>query len=202
MAPTVLQIPWCAVPLPRIFSNIAVILPPLVAGVLLAVSNYVLVRDNRRLGTLAHYYASLRHTPEGIALPDLRGQGVDGRDLTVSYPDGNQQTLLLVFSPTCPHSKRNWPAWQDLEREAKNTRVVFVNVGGALPPGFLQLYSFDSATVLARTDPESILKCSFLETPLTILVSPGGHSEKVWAGELGPSDIAEAVRRVQGIKLR
>lgn len=184
-------------PLPRIFSNTAVILPPLVAGVLLAASNFVLVRDNRRLANLAQHYASLRHTAEGTTVSDLRGQARDGGDITVSYPDGNRQTLLLVFSPTCPHSKRNWPAWHDLERQARDTRVVFVNVGGALPPNFSKLYSFDSATVLARTDPESILQYSFLETPLTVLVSPGGRTEKVWVGELGPSDLAEAVRRVQ-----
>lgn len=183
-------------PLPRVFSNAAVMLPPLVAGVLLAVSNYALVRDNRRLGNLAHYYASLRYTPEGIALPNLHGQGLDGRDLTISYANRRQPTLLLVFSPTCPHCKRTWPAWQDLERKAPGARVVFVNVGGALPPNFSQLYSFDSATVLARTDAESVLQYSLLETPITILVSPGGHSEKVWAGELAPGDVAEAARRV------
>ena len=183
-------------PLPRIFSNSAVILPPLIAGVLLAASNFVLLRENRRLDGLARYYSSLRHPAEGTTLPELRGQGTDGRDVTISYADATQQTLLLVFSPTCPHSKRNWPAWQDLARKADHTRVVFVNVGGALPPNFSQLYSFDSGTVLARTDPGSILKYSILETPLTVLVSPGGHCEKVWAGELGPSDLAEAARRV------
>jgi hypothetical protein len=180
------------VPIPRIFSNSAVMLPPLVLGVLLAASNWRLVRENRRLGDLAHYYASLRHTAEGVALPDLRGKGIDEQDFTISYRNVNQRTLLLAFSPTCPHCKRNWPLWLDLARGAKGARVVFANVGGAIPPNFAQVYSFDSATVMAQTDPESILKYALLETPITILVSPDGHVEKVWAGELGPSDVAQA----------
>jgi thiol-disulfide isomerase/thioredoxin len=159
-------------------------------GILLAASNFTLARENRRLTGLAHYYASLRHTPEGVALPDLSGKDRDGRDLTISYKDVNQETLLLVFSPTCPHCKRNWPVWLDLARGAGGKRVVFVNVGGALPADFAQVYSFDSAAVMAETSPESILKYSFLETPITIAVSPDGRSEKVSSGELGPADVA------------
>ena len=174
----------------RILSNTAVILSPLILGILLAASNFTLARENRRLNGLAHYYASLRHTPEGVVLPDLHGRDPDGRDLTISYSNVNQDTLLLVFSPTCPHCKRNWPVWHDLARGAEGKRVVFVNVGGTLPADFAQLYSFDSATVIAQTSPESILKYSFLETPITVVVSPDGHSEKVSSGELGPADVA------------
>lgn len=177
-------------PRSRILSNTAVILSPLILGILLAASNFTLARENRRLSGLAHYYASLRHTPEGVVLPDLGGKDPEGRDLTISYNDVNRETLLLVFSPTCPHCRRNWPVWHDLARGAEGKRVVFVNVGGALPAGFAQLYSFDSAAVMAETSPESILKYSFLETPITIVVSPGGRSEKVSSGELGSADVA------------
>jgi hypothetical protein len=176
-------------PNPRLFSNTALILPPLLLGVLLAFSNWRLVRENQRLGETAHYYASLRHTAAGVTLPELHGKDLDGHDLTISYNDVNQKTLLFVFSPTCPHCKRNWPAWLDLAREVKGKRVIFVNVGGSLPPNFSQLYSFDSAPVMAETSPESILKYSLFEFPLTILMSPDGRSEKVSVGELSPSDL-------------
>ena len=163
----------------------ALILAPTILGTLLAFSNWRLIRENRRLGEQAQFYASLRHTPEGILLPGLHGKGLDGRDLTISYGNVNQETLLFVFSPTCPHCKRNWPVWLDLARQAAGKRVVFVNAGGPLPPHFGDIYSFDSRIVLADTSPESILRYSFFETPLTILVSPQGRCEKVWAGELG-----------------
>jgi thiol-disulfide isomerase/thioredoxin len=109
-------------------------LSPLILGILLAASNFTLARENRRLSGLAHYYASLRHTPEGVVLPDLGGKDPEGRDLTISYKDVNRDTLLLVFSPTCPHCRRNWPVWHDLARGAEGKRVVFVNVGGACRP--------------------------------------------------------------------
>jgi thiol-disulfide isomerase/thioredoxin len=176
-------------PNPRLFSNTAVMVPPLLLGVLLAFSNWRLVRENQRLGATAQYYASLRHTAAGVALPDLHGKDLNGQDLTISYKDVNQQTLLLVFSPTCPHCKRNWPAWQELARAAHGKRVVFVNVGGLLPPNFSQLYSFDSAPVMAETSPETILKYSLFEFPLTIVMSRDGRSEKVSVGELAPSDL-------------
>jgi hypothetical protein len=176
-------------PNPRLFSNTAVILAPLVLGVLLALSNWRLVRENQRLGDTAQYYASLRHTAVGATLPELHGKDLSGQDLTISYQNVNQDTLLLVFSPTCPHCKRNWPAWLALARAAKGKRVVFVNVGGSLPPNFSQFYSFDSASVMAETSPETILKYSLFEFPLTIVMSPGGRSEKVSVGELDSAEL-------------
>ena len=167
-----------------------VILPPLLLGILLAVTNWRLVRENKQLSATAQYYASLRHTPMGVKLPDLHGKGLDGQDLTISYKDVNQETLLLVFSPTCGHCKRNWPAWLDLARGAAGKRVVFVNVGGPLPPQFSQSYSFDSETVVAEASPQSILQYSLFEFPMTILVSADGHSEKVWVGEMASREVA------------
>jgi len=179
----------------RIITNTAVIVSPLILGILLAASNFTLARENRRLSGLAHYYASLRHTPEGAVLPELHGKDPDGRDLTISNKDVSQDTLLLVFSPTCPHCKRNWPVWLDLARGAVGQRVVFVNVGGPLPANFAQLYSFDHATVMAETSPETILRYSFLETPITVVMTPDGRSEKVLGGELGATDVA-AIRKI------
>jgi hypothetical protein len=173
-------------------------LVPTVLGVLLAVSNWRLVRENERLGATAQFYASLRHTPVGVLLPDLRGKDLNGRDLNVSFQGVNQKTLLLVFSPTCPHCKRNWPVWQDLARGAGGTRVVFVNAGGPLPPDFSRIYNFDSAAVMAETSPESILQYSLLETPITILMSADGHSERVWTGEIGASKIPEIKGQIKG----
>jgi len=181
----------------RNFSTTAVLLPPLLLGALLAISNWRLVRENRRLGAEVAFYESLRHTPVGAILPDLRGEGLDGQDLTISYPDVSRRTLLMVFSPTCPHCKRNWPEWLDVARSAPGSRVVFVNVGGPLPPNFSQVYSFDSATVIAQASPESILQYSLLEFPLTILVSPAGRAERVWVGELAPSDISDIKKLTQ-----
>jgi thiol-disulfide isomerase/thioredoxin len=171
--------------------DLALIAPPLLLGVLLAASNLRLVRENRRLSDTAQYYASLRHTPAGIKLPDLFGKGLDGQDLTISYKDGNRETLLFVFSPTCPHCKRNWPVWLDLARGPEGKRVVFVNVGGQLPPKFSQSYSFDAAAVIAETSPDSILQYSLFEFPITMLVSADGHSEKVWVGELDSTEVTD-----------
>jgi thiol-disulfide isomerase/thioredoxin len=168
----------------------ALIVAPIVLGVVLAGTNLKLIRENEHLGQVAHYYASLRHTPTGVALPDLQGKDPEGRDLTISYKDVNQDTLLFVFSPTCPHCKRVWPVWLDLARAAKGKRVAFVNVGGPIPSNFSQFYGFDSATVMAQTSADTVLKYSLLEFPITILMSPQGRSENVWTGEIAPSEVS------------
>jgi thiol-disulfide isomerase/thioredoxin len=167
------------------------VLPPLALGVLLAASNVWLVRENRQLSGTARYYASLRHTRPGVKLPDLHGKDLDGQNLTISYKEGDPETLLFVFSPTCPHCKRNWPVWLELAKAAQGRRVVFVNAGGPLPPKFSESYSFDSATVVAESSAESVIQYSLFEFPITTLMSPDGHPEKVWVGELGASEGAD-----------
>ncbi len=166
------------------------IVAPIVLGVLLAASNLRLIRENQKLSETAHYYASLRHTPTGVLLPDLQGKNSEGRDLTISYKDVDQDTLLFVFSPTCPHCKRVWPVWLDLARAAQGKRVVFLNVGGPIPPNFSQFYGFDSAAVMAQTSADTVLKYSLFEFPITILMSPQGRSEQVWTGEIAPSEVS------------
>jgi hypothetical protein len=130
-------------------------------------------------------------------LPALHGKDPDGGDLTISYEHGKQNTLLLVFSPTCPHCKRVWPLWLDLVRGAKAERVVFVNVGAPLPANFSQVYGFDSAMIMAQASPKTILDYSFLEFPITILMSPEGRSEKVWTGEIAPSEVPGIMKLVK-----
>jgi hypothetical protein len=125
----------------------------------------------------------------------LRGKDLNGRDITISYGAAGPETLLFVFSPTCPHCKRNWPAWLDLAKSAKGQRVVFANVGPPVPPDFANVYGFGSAEVMAQTDADSILKYSLFEFPITLLVSPDGRSEKVWVGELSGED-ASTIKRI------
>ena len=69
-----------------------------------------------------------------------------------------------------------------------------MNVGGTLPPNFAEVYSFDSATVLTSTSPETVLSYSLFEFPLTILISPTGRSEKVKVGELSDDDVNSFTR--------
>ena len=75
---------------------------PLILGILLAASNFTLARENRRLNGLAQYYASLRHTPEGVVLPDLHGKDAEGRELTISYKDVNRDASAGVLAHLPP----------------------------------------------------------------------------------------------------
>ena len=76
---------------------------------------------------------------------------------------------------------------------------MFVNIGGPLPPEFSGLYGFDSASVVAATYPESILRYSLFESPLTILMSPEGQAERVWVGELSSTDVANIKKTLASV---
>lgn len=162
----------------------------LVVGVLLSLTNVLLIRKNQSLRAEADYFRSLQHTQIGIKLPALRGKDREGRDFTVSYPEAGAPTLIFVFTPNCTFCRRSWSKWLELARTTKS-RVVFVNVGGPLNADFIRQQGFGNAIVVTSVEPESILKYGFYETPITLLVSPAGVSEKVWSGEIGPSRFKE-----------
>ena len=156
-------------------------------GTSLAISNWWMYRENTRLRKELEFADSMQHTRVGIKVPPLHGRDLEGKDITLSYEQATRGTLLFVFSPLCGYSKVTWPAWQELERGAAGKRVVFVNVKGDLSRQFLEKYPTGSATLLASTDPASILEYQFRETPVTVLIGPDGRTEKVWRGAIDNS---------------
>jgi hypothetical protein len=162
-----------------------------VFGLLLAVSNYLVVGENKHLRNELVSYKKSRHTTEGIRLPPLIGTDPSGRTVTIGYDGEPQDTLMLVFSPTCGYCKKTWPAWVDLVRGAKGKRVAYVNIGGPLSNQFTQEHGIAGGLVVAKTSAESVLKYDLQETPITLLISPDGHSKRVWAGVLDSSILAE-----------
>jgi hypothetical protein len=144
-----------------------IVSPVLGLGLLLAASNLWLARQNGQLRAEAQYYKEFREPRVGLSPQPLRGQGPDGKDVVVSYPSGGP-TLLLVFSPTCPHCKRNWPVWSRLTSVAKGCRVVYVNAGGKTDSAFRLQHDFGSATLVEHPDPQSVLDYSLFQTPMTI----------------------------------
>jgi hypothetical protein len=175
----------------RLLSPWRINTPVLGLGLLLAASNLWLVRQNGQLRMETQYYRAFREPRVGLKPPPLRGQGPDGKDVVVSYPSGSA-TLLLIFSPTCPHCTRNWPVWSRLTSLAKGCRVVYVNAGGAANAAFRLQHDFGAATLVEHSDPQSILDYSLFQAPLTIYVSAKGQIERVWVGEIGPPDAAAA----------
>jgi thiol-disulfide isomerase/thioredoxin len=161
----------------------------------LALSNWWVVRENYRLRQELNSSESFQHTAVGVKLPPLYGQGLDGRDLSIAWPAGNQETLVLAFSPSCGHCKKTWPAWLELARGCEGKRVVFANVGGSLSE-FLKKYQVGNAVLFAHVEPASILAYHFHETPITLLLTPDGRSKNVWTGEIPAARLEEIKKDV------
>lgn len=160
-------------------------------GLMLAASNMFTMRENQRLRNLIELQRGPLYPQVGTNLPELRGQDIYGRPITISFASSSADTLMLVFNPACVHCQRNWPNWSRLVSESAGAQVVFVNVGGALSAAFVQEHKLASATVVARPDRDSLVKYSLLETPITLRISPAGQVLGSWGGELGSSGVSE-----------
>ena len=148
-------------------------------GSLLALSNWWVVRENDRLRGEVDSLKSFQHTRVGVKLPPLTGKDLNGQDVSIAFPAGDQETLVFAFSPSCGHCKETWPAWLELARGCQSKRVVFANVGGPLSE-FLKKYQVGDGVLLAHLEPASVLAYHFYETPITLLVAPDGTSKNVW----------------------
>jgi hypothetical protein len=174
-------------------TNLVIVLASL--GSLLALSNWFVVQENHRLRGEVDSLEAFQHTPVGVKLPPLRGKGLDGQDVSISFPAGSQETLVFAFSPSCGHCKETWPAWLELARGCRSKRVVFANVGGQLSE-FLKEHRVGDGVLLAHVDPASVLEYHFHATPITLLVTPDGWSKNVWRGEIPAARLEEVKKDV------
>jgi hypothetical protein len=174
-------------------TNLVIILASL--GSLLALSNWWVVRENHRLRGEVDSLKSFQHTRVGVRLPPLMGKDLNGQDVSITFPAGNQETLVFAFSPSCGHCRNTWPAWLELARGCQGKRVAFANVGGPLSE-FLKKYQVGDGVLLAHLEPASVLAYHFYETPITLLVAPDGTSKNVWTGEISAARLEEIKKDV------
>ena len=152
----------------------------------LAVTNVLLIDQNKRLKAYAGKTNRPLELEPGTDLPAIEGRDADGEKLHFGYNEDARKTLLLVFSPKCGACKENMPNWQDLVKgiDANAVRVVAVSLSPEGANEYMAQYGFIDFPVITEVDPATRVAYNMTVTPQTVLIDSLGKSEKVWTGLL------------------
>jgi hypothetical protein len=163
----------------------------------LIVSDVALIIQNRSLKTSAVQFSNALPS-EGTMLPPLEGIDLAGHHIVVPF-DGNRETLLLVFSPTCHFCMLNWPTWQTITArlDQRSVRVVYANLSNKLDLPYVSEHRMSQGQILAQTDAKSILAYRLQLTPETMLIGANGKMQAVWPGLIDSAQLAALERALR-----
>ena len=157
---------------------------------LMGVANLLLVKQNLQMRQSIEATRPQRPAV-GDKVPPFTAAGLDGAPIDVAYSSQGRERLILFYTPSCPYSRQQFPAWLDLVKRADKSRLEVLalaadsedkvklrdylrEVGAAHPEGI----NFPTALISG----EVRRKYKLSETPLTLLVAGDGTVKEVWAG--------------------
>jgi len=125
---------------------------------------------------------------QGETLAALTLIGEDGESGLLEFGQGEERTLLLIFSVHCPACEQTFPIWEELVAELRQTpglRIVGIQTdlasedesypSGTLPPAFpFGIFGVDYEAS------EAMGRIPFI--PATIVLDTEGVVEEVWFG--------------------
>ena len=119
-------------------------------------------------------------------------QNLEGASETLSYDATSQDTLLLVFTSTCPACNENQPNWRTLYEQAKDQyRIIGIGLEDAET---LATYRQDKGlpfpVVLPEDYPAFAQDYKLAGVPTTIQVNSKGEVVEAWTGILSPETLA------------
>lgn len=155
----------------------------------LVILNISLVRKNQQLFEETQRRVRETEIPVGTRVPELRGLDTKAQVVAVT-PAGNRQTLLLVFSTSCPFCRQNWPTWERIFKgvDPDAVNVVLVDLSSSADEAFLRAHRADGLTMISKIDPAMIDPYRLGSVPQTILIGKDARVQKEWTGVLGARD--------------
>ncbi|HSE16180.1 MAG TPA: TlpA disulfide reductase family protein [Pyrinomonadaceae bacterium] len=151
----------------------------LVASVVL---NLMLARKVKSLNETIELVKSEQTLNEGVIVPSITANAVDGSAAVISFDSVPVPTVLYVFTPPCGWCTRNLPAAKAL---AENVKGRYRVLGLSLSSEGLQKYLSDSGLsfpVYADISVSTRTAYHLGGTPDTIVVSSDGKVMKHWQG--------------------
>jgi peroxiredoxin len=152
---------------------------------LLVVSTLINVLQARKINRLENAIVSLKsegRLSEGSIVPRIEAKDLDGNALTLSYTEGQQPTVLYVFSPQCKWCERNLGSVKALAKIA-NGSYRFVTI--TLSEDNLREYIANKDfrfPVYTRLSVETLRAYKLGGTPQTLVISGDGRVQKNWMG--------------------
>ena len=140
---------------------------------------------------------------KGETLAALTLIGEDGESGLLEFGQGEERTLLLIFSVHCPACEQTFPIWEELVAELRQTpglRIVGIQTdlasedesypSGTLPPAFpFGIFGVDYEAS------EAMGRIPFI--PATIVLDTEGVVEEVWFG-VPEDDRIDEIRNALG----
>lgn len=166
--------------------------------VLLTVSSYLLLQQNRSLRDLAAMNLALAAPVVGRNVPALTGKDLTGATRAVEYGEDPRPTLIYGFSQECGPCITNWAAMRAIqEMSPGKLRIVYINTSDNLTPDYLREHGIPQDAVLSALDPNSVLHYGIKATPQSELVN--GEGIVVWTklGKFEAADLEDLVTAIQ-----
>lgn len=166
------------------FSWYSVVLHVLLVA--LSVEVLYLVKQNRDLRDRIED-ARPDRIAEGDELQAVPAADLAGRSARLEFSDDDRDTLLYVFTTTCPICSETQPTWKRIHRElGERYRVVGVSVSD---PEAVRAYAREhdlSYPILIPEDRRGFPEAYDIPgVPTTVRVAPDGTVRQVWVGRLG-----------------
>ncbi len=119
-----------------------------------------------------------------------------GESVRVSFDEGQQRTLLLVFSSTCPACESNMPIWNELLAGERPASVRVLGFQTDLAAGTTPHDGGPPCPIYA-VGPRARPPFNRLPyVPATVVVDHEGRVRSVWFGVLGADQQAELRREI------
>jgi hypothetical protein len=175
--------------LPWIWSHAFQIALSVLSLVVLA-GNFVLLRENSKLKGVDAALMGEQTVAEGRILRGLGAASMDGRiEEAITASHGEQQLLIITFSPGCPYCRASQPHWSALQRQLAltgGTRVIWVSRDKLdLTRDYASLHHIPQSNVYAEPSYNTYMQLGLRAVPNMILADSGGKVTKVWSG--GPN---------------
>jgi len=152
--------------------------------VVLAAVVVLMVMENRELRAPAA--GGVDAIAAGDQLPPIVARDLDGEAVELAFDGRERETLLLVFTTTCPACRENLPRWVDLwQRFQDRYDVVGVAIDGAeATRAYVREHSLPFPVFLPEEPEEFPRRYGIPGVPQTLLVGTDGRVEAARLGSI------------------
>jgi peroxiredoxin len=172
----------------------------LVGCVALAVCVIALAWQNlslkKRLSAPAHGGEELETLAQGEVVAPFDVVTMAGETVRVGFDEGQERTILLVFSSTCPACERNMPVWNELLGGEPKASVRVLGVQTDLAPGGTPHTGGPPCPIYAagRRGGPPFDRLPYV--PATVVLDRDGRVRSAWFGVLDADQQTELRREI------